>query len=384
MGVPSRNRLNLAFGIICYSHRSPIPEPQAAGRTNITLLKLGDMKYYLSAFLAATVLATLTACGGPEQTPPSSSSSGPAQSAISLTVPDVAGTKFQETRGTLLKEFKVTIVGSDGQKWTTSYPDKTVGILSTDPAAGTVTDSRDLLVKLDVTEDEMEKSASAARATAQASAKEAADAAKLANRYRFTCGPSPYSTTGVNVYSSLKEVWASKHYPGSDTCTTQIDGVYADSKPGVLPNEQAIVDVVASSGGDASGAPAQTFDKVLRLCAKPPADFADQVYAKPEWKKAQAKAALALCPDAPHAAMLQVVVTAVKVYDGTHIVGKEMDPGTYRTKPSAKDCYWSRTTGGGSIIANDFVGFAPDGVTVTVYPGEGFESQRCGVWTKIG
>ncbi|UTT71297.1 hypothetical protein NMQ03_09555 [Arthrobacter sp. DNA4] len=342
------------------------------------------MKYYLSAFLAATVLATLTACGGSAQTAPSTSSSGPTQSALSLTVPDVAGTKFQETRGTVLKEFKVTIVGSDGQKWTSSYPDKTVGILSTDPAAGTVTGSRDLLVKLDVTENEMEESASAARATAQAAAKEAADAAELANRYRFTCGPNPYSTTGVNVYSSLKEVWASKHYARSDTCTTQIDGVYADSKPAVLPSEQAIVDVVASSGGDASGAPAQTFDKVLRLCAKPPADFADQVYAKPEWKKAQAKAALALCPDAPHAAMLQEVVTAVKVSDGTHIVGKEMDPGTYRTKTSAKDCYWSRTTGGGSVIANDFVGFAPDGVTVTVYSGEGFESQRCGVWTKIG
>jgi hypothetical protein len=60
-----------------------------------------------------------------------------------------------------------------------------------------------------------------------------------------------------------------------------------------------------------------------------------------------------------------------------------MEPGTYRTKPSAKGCYWSRTTGGG-IIANDMVGFAPAGVPVTVYPGEGFESNRCGVWTKIG
>ena len=37
-----------------------------------------------------------------------------------------------------------------------------------------------------------------------------------------------------------------------------------------------------------------------------------------------------------------------------------------------------------SIIANDFVSFAPDGVTVTVYPSEGFESERCAPWTKIG
>ena len=86
----------------------------------------------------------------------------------------------------------------------------------------------------------------------------------------------------------------------------------------------------------------------------------------------------------PHEQKLQEVVNSVKIEDGTYTVGKTLDPGTYRTKPNAKDCYWSRTTGGGSIIANDFVGFAPDGVTVTVYPGEGFESKYCGLWTKIG
>lgn len=61
-----------------------------------------------------------------------------------------------------------------------------------------------------------------------------------------------------------------------------------------------------------------------------------------------------------------------------------MEPGTYRTKPGSKDCYWSRTNGGGDIIANNFIGFAPNGVTVTVCAGEGFESQRCGMCTKIG
>lgn len=35
-------------------------------------------------------------------------------------------------------------------------------------------------------------------------------------------------------------------------------------------------------------------------------------------------------------------------------------------------------------FANDIVDFAPDGVTVTVLPGEGFKSSRCGTWTKIG
>jgi hypothetical protein len=65
-------------------------------------------------------------------------------------------------------------------------------------------------------------------------------------------------------------------------------------------------------------------------------------------------------------------------------VGKTMEPGTWKTKPGVKDCYWSRSTGGGDIITNDIVDFAPDGVTVTVLAGEGFKSSSCGTWTKIG
>ena len=68
----------------------------------------------------------------------------------------------------------------------------------------------------------------------------------------------------------------------------------------------------------------------------------------------------------------------------TRFVGQTMEPGTYKTKPGIKDCYWSRNTGGGDIIDNDFVSFAPDGATVTVYAGEGFESEHYESKTKIG
>ncbi|MGY0235950.1 hypothetical protein [Longispora urticae] len=68
--------------------------------------------------------------------------------------------------------------------------------------------------------------------------------------------------------------------------------------------------------------------------------------------------------------------------DGTYVVGKIIAPGTYKTAPEAKDCYWERTTSGGGVIANDFVTFAPQGVTVTIRSGEGFVSEGCGAWTK--
>jgi hypothetical protein len=358
---------------------------------------MGDMKHYLFALWAATLLAALTACGGSAQSAPASGTLSPTQSSVSRTVPDVTGAKFQEARGRDLSDFKVTIVGSDGKKWKTYYPDKTVVILSTDPAAGTVTDKADLEVRLDVTEEEMRKRDEEARAVAQEKIdagnaaleeKNEADeaASKMANRYEFGCGGSwQPSGSAMVTYRSLKEVWASKYYSNADSCSFKINGVYASEHDALFPSEQAIVDMVTANGGGSSSVPSREFDTVMDLCVKLDRDYADKIVARMDWRKAEATAALALCPEAPHAAMLQEAVSIVKVSgSATYTVGKDMEPGTYQTKPSIKDCYWSRTTGGGDIIANNFVGFAPDGVTVTVYAGEGFESQRCGIWTKIG
>lgn len=130
--------------------------------------------------------------------------------------------------------------------------------------------------------------------------------------------------------------------------------------------------------------PITTVEKVMGLCAKLDSDYAHQEVANTDYPKANAAGALSVCPDAPHASLLQAELTAIKVGDGNKVVGKTMEPGTYKTKPGVKDCYWSRNTGGGDIIANDFVGFAPEGVTVTVHAGEGFESERCAPWNKIG
>lgn len=68
--------------------------------------------------------------------------------------------------------------------------------------------------------------------------------------------------------------------------------------------------------------------------------------------------------------------------DGTYTVGEDLKPGTYRTARQVTDCYWERSTGGGQIIANNFVTFAPKGVTVTVRRGEGFTSNGCGIWVR--
>lgn len=72
------------------------------------------------------------------------------------------------------------------------------------------------------------------------------------------------------------------------------------------------------------------------------------------------------------------------ISDGTHIVGVDILPGTYRT-PGADGCYWERMSGFGGtadeIIAND----NPAGpAVVTILPADvGFTTQGCGTWTAV-
>jgi hypothetical protein len=69
--------------------------------------------------------------------------------------------------------------------------------------------------------------------------------------------------------------------------------------------------------------------------------------------------------------------------DGTYIVGKDIKPGTYRTRTASAGCYWARLSGfGGSlkeIIANQNTD-APEVVTIDAGD-KGFTSQGCDTWT---
>src|SRR6266446_5325162 len=70
--------------------------------------------------------------------------------------------------------------------------------------------------------------------------------------------------------------------------------------------------------------------------------------------------------------------------DGTFQVGKDIQPGTYRTRVGSSNCYYERLKGfSGStndIIANNNTD-AP--AIVTIKPTDkGFTSQNCGTWTK--
>lgn len=324
------------------------------------------MNLYFPAVLAVIAIA-LTGCGGGEKQ--ASSTTATVSTAVPTAiakakVPDVVGKTFLEAKSELGKvNYYARIYGPDGVKWASeTAPDETVLTVSTAPAAGGVSANATVDVKVNVTEKEF---LAGTRAKDEAAAVAEAEAS-IATRYTYTCGSTKHK--------SLMELWASGDYTHGGTC--RADGGY-----NLLPSEHKLVDLVTSKGVKVTD-PNHTVERIMALCAKLELNYAD-LPTIPE-RKGEAEAALTVCPDAPHAADLQGVVTQSKVVDGSMTVGTTMEPGTWKTKPSVKDCYWSRSTGGGDIIDNDIIDFAPEGVTVTVHPGEGFKSSRCGTWTKIG
>lgn len=102
-----------------------------------------------------------------------------------------------------------------------------------------------------------------------------------------------------------------------------------------------------------------------------------------------------LCPEAatpPQGVVAQAPVAPTKtIGDGTHVVGVDIEPGTYRTTGPAEDglikmCSWKRLkdTSGEfrSMIATNI---AQGPTTVTIKPTDGaFESRGCELWSKIG
>ncbi|HVB25786.1 MAG TPA: hypothetical protein VNG51_27865 [Ktedonobacteraceae bacterium] len=70
--------------------------------------------------------------------------------------------------------------------------------------------------------------------------------------------------------------------------------------------------------------------------------------------------------------------------DGTFQVGKDIKPGTYRTRVGSPGCYYEKLSGFGGtvgdIIANNNTDYP---AIVTIAPTDkGFDSQGCGTWTE--
>lgn len=330
------------------------------------------------ALVCLVLSLVLSACGGKSgangNSPTASASTAPAP----ITLPDLSGKTFQDAYEFIQPNgLRYDAVGDDGK--TFANPPETAVIDSTEPKGGEVSPGALITLHLQGTE---------------SSLKAAAVASARAVRYDFNCTEAGIvgvsSSTAKQHFHSVKAVWADPGFKAFEGCDGQIAGAWWHDKYTLEPDEQAVVTQIGADGGDISD-PSSAFSDVLEACMLPPkADWGRTGADSYERSiKAIAKSAAAMCPDAPFAAQLQHVGSGdpdTEMPDGTYVVGKDIAPGSYQVQTTAgvHDCYWERTSAQGGTIANDMITFAPQGPVVTVYAGEGFVSQSCGTWKKVG
>lgn len=76
----------------------------------------------------------------------------------------------------------------------------------------------------------------------------------------------------------------------------------------------------------------------------------------------------------------------VTITDGVHRVGADIEPGTYRSNGTGRDCYWARLSGFSGVLLEDTIAnnISQGQSVVTIEPSDaGFESVGCGTWEKM-
>jgi len=81
----------------------------------------------------------------------------------------------------------------------------------------------------------------------------------------------------------------------------------------------------------------------------------------------------------------EVAKRANEFDSGTHLVGTDIQPGTYRSS-AGDSCYWERLSGLGGSVSDIIANGNPDGQAIVTISATdaAFESARCGTWSKIG
>ncbi|MEV8146784.1 Ltp family lipoprotein [Arthrobacter sp. NPDC080073] len=232
------------------------------------------MKRYLSAVLAATLVAGLTACGGgvsqasSSSGSASSSSSGSASPSASPTktsrpVPDVAGKTFAEAYKVLSAAgFYGSAYGKDGKKWTHTTPDASIVVVSTNPAAGTVSATEDIEIHVGITEAEhaaVAKAAADAKKAAADAAAKAAAAPKVPTEYSSALSKAgSYSRnmhmSKAGIYDQLTSQYGEKFSP--EAAQYAVDNLKTDYNANALAKAKSYQSSMSMS-------PAAIYDQLV-------------------------------------------------------------------------------------------------------------------------
>lgn len=227
-------------------------------------------------------------------------------------------------------------------------------------------------------------------ATVRASASATPSPAEPAVR-EFQCTSTDAS--GSQTLSGLAQVWAA----GETVRSCKVTGL---TKGSFTPAEQGALDIFQSPpSAQSSASPAELLGYIYDTCIRQDGPYTAHVQAG---QINEPRAALVLCPDAPHAPALQAAIDAqtelqeTKEADaaeissgtafptGSYRVGVEggIPAGTYVSESDAAylSCYWERLDSSGEIIDNNF---ATDvyRLEVTIESTDfSFKTDGCGTW----
>lgn len=207
----------------------------------------------------------------------------------------------------------------------------------------------------------------------------------------FAC--STVIDSKAETFATLEEVWAS----GDSVRFCEVTGLFNST---LTPAERGALDVYKSPpSAPTKASDSELLGYIYRTCMRQDGPYTVHVHAD---QINEPRAALVLCPEAPHAPALQAAVDAQialqerKEADaaeiaagtafptGSYRVGMDggIPPGTYVSESDAGylSCYWERLDSAGDIIDNNF---ATDvyRLEVTLDSGDySFKTDGCGTW----
>lgn len=162
----------------------------------------------------------------------------------------------------------------------------------------------------------------------------------------------------------------------------------SNSGPTVSQNE---LDALTTAYGD-DDKTTSALDVLWGLCATNIDPAETYPYGLSQEQTKEINGMLSLCPDHPRAADFKKaknkgrtydkeIAGGLRFHDGTHVVGKDVQPGTYVVR-DVEDCYWERQDANGQTIANDFK-LSAARIQVTIAATDhAFVAKGCGEWSR--
>lgn len=199
---------------------------------------------------------------------------------------------------------------------------------------------------------------------------------------RYVCRVKPESTK--QAFWSMEEAWAAAPMEVCDAARIDPNTGEVDKRP---PSEAQIKALETAYGPDYDP---RALYILYGICGQTAGELIDK-----GGRTAELEGALVLCPDHPKAATMQENIASVKdliaelqedkrktdagtlVGRGSHLIGVDIQPGTWRSTGAVKDCFWELLDAQGETIEEDYISIASEVIIEVPASATGLRISGC-------